>query len=652
MWWVRGCTTESVRFSVSTRNRHGPENVRLAAVTDVKQTLLLILERHRRDASRLVQILWDIQDSEHWISPEAIAVVAETLQLPPAKVTAVASFYSFFHLQPHGRYRLLFSDNITDRMLGNQALLNRLCSNLWLEAGKVSEDGLVSVGYTSCTGLCDQGPALLVNNLAIPRLSEARIDMISELIRNATPLEHWPEGLFAIEHNIQRRDALLSCDMAPGDGLRAALARCQGDGTLASNTRSWREGLPTDLAGPIAVLDEIKRARLRGRGGAGFTTGLKWEACRNAPLAPGKQRIVVCNADEGEPGTFKDRVLLSAYADMVFEGMTVAAYAVGARQGFLYLRGEYRYLLSALENTLMKRRAAGLLGRNIAGQKGFDFDIDIHLGAGAYVCGEESALIESLEGKRGTPRNRPPFPVTNGYLDQPTIVNNVETFAAAALIALKGGDWYGELGTHASAGTKILSVSGDCERPGLYEYPFGVSVAQVLADCGAQDTQAVQISGASGICVAADEFERCIGFEDLPTAGAFMVFDHSRDMFEVARNFTHFFAHESCGFCTPCRVGTSLLKNLMDKLAQGRGSPYDFAEIEKLNHVLQSNSHCGLGHSACNPVLDTIAKFRGSYEQRLLHADFVPAFDLDKALAGARQITQRDDDAAHLGDES
>jgi len=294
------------------------------------------------------------------------------------------------------------------------------------------------------------------------------------------------------------------------------------------------------------------------------------------------------------------------------------------------------------------KEAQRLLGTSILGCADFDFEIDIHLGAGAYVCGEESALIESLEGKRGTPRNRPPFPVTNGYLDQPTVVNNVETFAASSLIALHGGDWFAASGTATSSGSKLLSVSGDCERPGIYEYPFGVTVAQVLADCGAHNTQAVQVSGASGVCLVPNEFTRRIAFEDIPTAGAFMVFDHSRDMFEVARNFVHFFAHESCGFCTPCRVGTSLLKNMMDKLAHKQGSPYDFHEIEKLNQLLLTMSHCGLGHAACNPVLDTIAKFRPAYDQRMLHQEFEPAFDLDRALSQARQMTGRDDPGAHL----
>ena len=610
-----------------------------------------VVARYRRDPSNMVQILREIQEICDWISPEAIDRLQTTLGVPRTKIEGVAGFYSFFYTEPRGKYRVLFSDNITDRMLGNRALMERLCNSLWVERGKVSEDGLVSVGKTACTGMCDQGPALLINNLAIAGLTAERIDQIAELIRDKVPLGDWPAVFFKVEDNIRRADILLTADFKPGEALLAARARAPDEGLMASNMRSWREGLPSGIGGPVAVLDEIKRANLRGRGGAGFTTGLKWEACRNAPLKAGQRRIVVCNADEGEPGTFKDRVLLSRHADLVFEGMTVAAYAVGATQGFVYLRGEYRYLLDHLNAVLARRRREKLLGENILGIPGADFDIEVHVGAGAYVCGEESALIESLEGKRGTPRNRPPFPVTNGYLDQPTIVNNVETFAAAAMIALKGGDWYAGIGTKHSAGTKILSVSGDCARPDIYEYPFVVSFLLVLADCGPSETQAVQVSGPSGICVAEAEFDRIIGFEDIPTAGAFTIFDQRRDMFEVARNYVHFFQHESCGFCTPCRVGTLLLKNLMDKLHYGAGSPYDFAEIEKLNQLLQSMSHCGLGHTACNPVLDTIAKFRPAYERRMNQQDFTPAFDLDRALAAARQMTGRDDAAAHLSTE-
>jgi len=581
-----------------------------------------ILLSHQHNQHDLLQILREAQEYYGYIHSDAIDYLVEKLNLPRANIEGVAGFYSFLYLQPRGEYRVLFSDNITDRMLGNVELMESMCAQLWVEADKVSEDGLLSIATTSCTGLCDQGPAMLVNNIAINRLTHERVSAICELIRERVPVNSWPLTFFSIEDNIHRKDILLGSEFVSGSALTELSRR-----------------------GADALLNEVKNSKLRGRGGAGFSTGMKWEFCRNAL---GDAHYVVCNADEGEPGTFKDRVLLNTYADMVFEGMTLCARVIGAKQGYLYLRGEYRYLLDHLQAVLQRRRQQGLLGINILGNSGFDFDIEIHLGAGAYICGEESALIESLEGKRGTPRNRPPFPVTNGYLNQPTVVNNVETFAATCLIATNGGAWYAGIGTETSSGSKILSVSGDCARPGLYEYPFGVTVAQVLEDCGAHDVQAVQVSGASGVCIAAKEFSRRIAFEDIPTAGAFMVFDASRDMFEVARNFVHFFAHESCGFCTPCRVGTSLLSNMMDKLAQGHGSPYDFAEIEKLNVLLQSTSHCGLGHSACNPVLDTIAKFHPAYESRLAHKDFVPAFDLDRALLQARQMTGRDDTGAHL----
>ena len=609
-----------------------------------------LLARHGGKPERLLQVLREIQEAHQAISPRAVTLVAQALGVPLARVWGVIGFYSFLTERPWGRYRVLFSDNITDRMLGNRDLLLALCEKLWVEKGRMSEDGLVSVDTTSCTGLCDQGPALLVNGRAIGRVTPARLDQIAELILAQKPVETWPAELFAIEDNVRRGDLLLNHGLQPGEALRAALDRGrEGAAEQAANARSWREGHGGEPSGSMALLEEIKRANLRGRGGAGFTTGMKWEACRNAP---GPDRYVVCNADEGEPGTFKDRVLLRSYADLVFEGMTVCAYAIGARHGFLYLRGEYRFLLEPLNEVLARRRANQLLGRNILGQAGFDFDIEIHLGAGAYVCGEESALIESLEGKRGVPRNRPPYPVTHGYLQQPTTVNNVETFCAAALIARHGGDWYRATGTAKSAGTKILSVAGDCARPGIYEYPFGTPVRQVLEDCGAENTLAVQISGPSGVCIDASEFDRRIAFEDLPTAGAFTVFDQTRDMFEVARNYTHFFAHESCGFCTPCRVGTAMLKTTLDKIADGHGTAHDLAEIEKLDKVLHLSAHCGLGHTACNPTLDTLKRFRPMYERRLKSLDFEPAFDLDGALARARQMTGRDDAGAHLENQS
>jgi [NiFe] hydrogenase diaphorase moiety large subunit len=582
-----------------------------------------LVSRYACDPHALVQILREAQAQHTWLPRDMLSYVASALGLTLAHVEGVATFYRFFHTQPVGEYRILFSDNITDRMQGNAALMADLCQRLGVEPGRMRADARVSVDFCSCTGLCDQGPSLLINHhKVVTRLDAERVGAIADLIESRVPVAAWPAHWSLVDDHIRRADVLLGTPFPPGAAIAAALAR-----------------------GALDLVDEMTISNLRGRGGAGFVTGKKWELCRDAK---GSEHYMVCNADEGEPGTFKDRVLLTRHPDMVFEGMTIGALAIGARHGLMYLRGEYRYLLEPLRDVLQRRRDAHLLGTAIQGHTGFDFDIDIHVGAGAYVCGEESSLIESLEGKRGTPRIRPPFPAEHGYLDQPTAVDNVETLCAATHIALQGGAWWAVIGTPKSTGTNIHSVSGDCDRPGIYEYPMGTSIDRILEDCGAHDTQAVQVGGPSGKCLSAMEFGRRIGFEDVPTAGAFMVFNRSRDMFEVARNYAGFFAEESCGFCTPCRVGTALVVKSMDKLAAGRGSRHDVDLLSGIDTLMHGTTHCGLGGSACNALHDTIVKFRPAYERRLKSLHFEPAFDLDAELADARRATGRDDAAAHL----
>jgi [NiFe] hydrogenase diaphorase moiety large subunit len=584
-----------------------------------------ILAKHLNDPTRLVQILRDVMQKHGFVSPQVITQLSDALGLPRGHVEGVVGFYSFFSTEPRGRFRVLFSDNITDQMAGSIELRQRMLDAFRIELGEVSRDGLVSVDTTSCTGLCDQGPALLVNGLAIPRLTHARIGAISSLIRGGSPVSEWPENLFPIHSHVERKDALLTSDLAPGEAIAAAIAR-----------------------GPEQTIEQVRLSNLRGRGGAGFATGLKWEACR---AAPGDERCVICNADEGEPGTFKDRVLLAEYLDLVLDGMTVAAYAVGAKKGFLYLRGEYPFLGPSIEAALVDRRRARLLGRDIQGVRDFDFDIELHWGAGAYVCGEESALIESLEGKRGIPRNRPPYPVTHGYMQKPTVVDNVETLVLGALIAKHGAEWLRQFGTLKSAGTKLLSVSGDVARPGIYEYPFGVTVRQVLEDCGATRTQAVQVGGPSGTLLAASELSRRIAFEDVPSAGAFMVFDETRDMLSVVDNFARFFAHESCGFCTPCRVGTTLVAQMTGHLASGKGTRRDLKDVVRVIDVMKRTSHCGLGATAGNHVVTALERFRPSFNKRLVSLEVMPSFDLDEALGPAREATGRTDPDAHFEEE-
>lgn len=366
-------------------------------------------------------------------------------------------------------------------------------------------------------------------------------------------------------------------------------------------------GLKAALARPRSeVIAEVTASKLRGRGGAGFPTGVKWNL---AAAATASAKWVVCNADEGEPGTFKDRVILTEAPDLVLEGMTVAAWAIGAARGILYLRGEYAYLRDSLENVLARRREKGLLGTGILGSP-FSFDVEIRMGSGAYVCGEETALIESLEGQRGEPRNRPPFPVDCGYRSEPTIVNNVETFACAAMVLAKGAEWFRGIGTEVSTGPKLFSVSGDCREPGVWELPLGVTIAGLLAAVGGEGAKAVQVGGASGRCVPAAEFGRTLAFEGVPTGGSIIVFGPERDMLHIAENFLEFFVEESCGQCTPCREGNVKLLEGVKLLREGRCSWAYLQELMKLGEVMQLASKCGLGQSSPNAFLSIVEHFR------------------------------------------
>ena len=355
------------------------------------------------------------------------------------------------------------------------------------------------------------------------------------------------------------------------------------------------------------ILFEIKNSGLKGRGGAGFPTATKWmlTAAANAD-----KKFIVCNADEGEPGTFKDRVLLLEYPELVFDGMVIAGYTIGAKTGIVYLRGEYEYMLESLEDYLAEMREDDLLGNSILGIEGFDFDISIRLGSGAYVCGEETALIESLEGCRGEPRNRPPYPVNTGYMDYPTVVNNVETLASVSHIIAKGGEWFKKNGTNKSTGSKLFSVSGDCAKPGVYELPWGTKVDVLLEIVEAKNTKAVQVGGASGVCIPKSQFNRSLAYEDAATGGSIIIFNESRSMLKILKNFMEFFVEESCGQCTPCRVGNTKLLEGVTKIENGN---YTFAYIntlKELGKTMQVASKCGLGQSSPNAFISILENFK------------------------------------------
>jgi len=355
------------------------------------------------------------------------------------------------------------------------------------------------------------------------------------------------------------------------------------------------------------ILLELRESKVKGRGGAGFPTATKWMV---VAASTAEIKYVICNADEGEPGTFKDRVLLVDYPELVFDGMVVAGYTIGASRGIVYLRGEYEYIRKPLEDYLESMRKDNLLGKNILGKEGFDFDISIRMGSGAYVCGEETALIESLEGNRGEARNKPPYPVNTGFFGRPTVVNNVETLAAVSHIVVKGGDWFRQHGTDKSTGSKLFSISGDCELPGVYELPWGTKLSELLTLVGAKNTKAIQVGGASGICLNKTQFDRTLAYEDAATGGSIMIFNGSRNMVHILKNFMEFFVEESCGQCTPCRIGNVKLLEGVKMIESGE---YTFDYIEKLmelGRTMQVSSKCGLGQSSPNPFISILENFK------------------------------------------
>jgi len=581
-------------------------------VTDSRARQQLVA--YRRDPSKILQMLRNLQLEQNYISDSDIAELAEGLNTPRAKVQALIDFYSFLHNAPRGQYDIYFSDSITDHMLGSLSSARLLCDLLGVELGVPRSDGVVTVSKTSCTGLCERGPAVLVNGTAIDRVDETRAREMAKLVDAGVPLEEWPLEWFFITDALRRKGPLLERAITPGAAIERTLQ-----------------------LGAAEVINELEISGLRGCGGAGFPTHRKWNICRSTDA---DQRFVICNADEGEPGTFKDRALLHSYADTLIEGMTVCGLTIGATKGFIYLRHEYEFLRHKVQARLERRRETNLLGKNILGHHGINFDIEIYMGAGSYVCGEESALIESLEGKRGIPRIRPPFPVTHGYRGRPTVVNNVETLCYAAGIIEHGREFVAHSGTE--PGWKILSISGDCKYPGIYEIPLGTKISEICYMCGAEDSRSIQVGGPGGVLIAPYEFNRKLSFDDCNSSGSFIVFGESRNMVDVAVNFTHFFAHESCGFCTPCRVGTKLLVQLGDKIADGHGAHMDIAQMERLHRLMTQASHCGLGQRAAVPLLTSYEKCPPCFAERLEDVEYTPAFDVEAAIERSRQIAKEE----------
>jgi [NiFe] hydrogenase diaphorase moiety large subunit len=585
----------------------------------MKTSISDIIDRYGNDPRRLMDILLDIQEDLGYIPEEFNQRIADQVGISKVELVETISFYHFFSNIPLGKYTVYLNNSVTAEMMGRKKVKQTFEEEVGITFGNVSSDGLIGLFETSCIGMCDQEPAAIINGVIFKEMTPFRVKAIVKYMREGIPVkdmcrQNYGDGnnssdlvRAVVSNNIRRKGPVVWDEYTPGEGLKKAV----------------------DME-PVRVIEEVKKSNLRGRGGAGFPTGLKWEFCTKSRDA---ERYIFCNADEGEPGTFKDRVILTELPCLVFEGMAVAAYAVGARSGILYIRYEYKYLREHLEKALEEMRKVKLLGKNIAGKKGFDFDIRIQFGAGAYVCGEESALIESAEGKRGEPRDRPPFPVDKGYLGKPTIVNNVETLAKVTKILKNGSEWFLGLGTKESAGTKLMSISGDCRFPGVYEIEWGHSIYDILDMVGAENVQAVQVGGPSGILIGPNQLPRRLGYEDLGTGGALVIFSESRDLLkEVVMNYMEFFIEESCGSCSTCRNMPVLLRDKLQKILDGHGVVKDIDDLLEWSKSLKL-SRCGLGHTAANPIVTSIQNFRHLYEKRVLRdREFETGFNLAESV--------------------
>ncbi|HJW15892.1 MAG TPA: NADH-quinone oxidoreductase subunit NuoF [Flavisolibacter sp.] len=507
---------------------------------------------------------------------------------------------------------------------GSEAVMKKLQEEI-IERGLGSE---VEIIPTGCMGPCNQGPLMkyLPENTIYQKVDCSNISQIVQ----SQVIEKKPiEDLLLFSDSRVKPFSNADEDPFFSKQLKIVLKNCGQLNPERIEDYLVHEGYSAlDKAlfemSPEDVIAEIKHSRMRGRGGAGYPTGLKWETVYKYV---NDQKYVICNGDEGDPGAFMDRSVLEGNPHRVLEGMAIGGYAVGASKGFAYIRGEYPLAIKRFEAAIRQARKMGLLGSNILGSN-FSFDVEVRIGAGAFVCGEETALIASIEGKRGTPRPRPPFPAESGLWGKPTLINNVETFAGIAPIINNGGEWYSEIGTPKSAGTKVFALAGKINYSGLIEVPMGTSLREIVFDIGGGiqgggEFKAAQTGGPSGGCIPAEHLDVKMDYEALVNLGSIMgsggliVMDQSSDMVDVARFFMEFCMDESCGKCVPCRVGTKMMHDLLQKICDNNASRIDLERLEELAVYVKEASLCGLGGSAPNPLLSTLRHFRNEYETRI-----------------------------------
>jgi NADH-quinone oxidoreductase subunit F len=551
---------------------------------DLSPLQLLLSEYSPFGRTRLLPALQAAQNLYGYIPEPAAAEIGRALGAPLAEVHGVIEFYSMLYTQPVGQTIARVCTSPACGLRGADALLQALGEEAGLQPGETSADGLRRLERAPCLGLCEHAPAVLVNETPIaPAAPEAAA---------AIWLGQGPRPYPLVEGELR---------ILTGGCCRPQPAMLD-DYVEAGGYTGLRMALRMK---PLEVIELIKASGLVGRGGAAFPTGIKWEA---AARVAGPEKYAVCNADESEPGTFKDRALLEMEPHRAIEGLMISAYAVGARKGFFYIRGEYPFVYQNVEAAVQEAHRGGYLGENILGS-GFDFDIEMRLGAGAYICGEETALFESIEGKRGLPRLKPPFPTTHGLFGKPTVINNVETLFNVPFIVENGPAEYRRYGTEKSPGPKLFCVAGDVARPGLYEVEFGITLRHLLYDLAGgfsdgRKFKAMLLGGAAGVFAGPQHLDTPLSFEGLRDAGLLLgsgvitVFDDRRDLRDVLRRVGRFFAHESCGKCYPCQIGTQRQLEILERAADGHPLTGDRERLLDLTHTMTDASICGLGQTA------------------------------------------------------
>jgi NADH-quinone oxidoreductase subunit F len=558
----------------------------------MEKTLETIFSGFHGRQDEIIPILQKVQETYRYLPETSLSEIARFTHLPESRVHGVATFYTQLQQVPQGKKHIMICRGTACWIKEGTSYLERIEAHLGIKAGETSPDREWSLEVVECLGLCDHAPSALVNGVPVS------IDL------GADP-QSWLEA---------PEDVSLG---TVGGDPRWLTGRC---GLIDPvNLKDYEKhggfiGLKKSLdRQPAEVIAEIERSGLSGRGGAAFPTGLKWKFTAGAANTP---RYVVCNADESEPGTFKDRILIEGDPFSIIEGMLIAGYAIGAERGIVYIRGEYPRPKVFLQEAIESAYQAGYLGENILGGD-FSFDLEIRSGAGAYICGEETALFESIEGKRGTPRAKPPFPTTNGLFDRPTAINNVETLCMATWIMANGAEAYREVGTEKSPGTKLFCLSGDVNEPGIYEAPLGIRLSDLLDMAGGAqgEIQAILLGGAAGAFIGPDQLDLPMSFESLSEArlplgsGVIMVINTKKDLGDVLLSLAFFFAHESCGKCFPCRLGTHYQLEIIQKALSGQNSSVDIEKLKEIGSTMTKASFCGLGQTAATAILSALEQW-------------------------------------------